>query len=167
MLRSRMFGIAAVRGQNVGVAQVEYSCEPIVPGDFAVPFVEKPAVTLPHTIMFDRFAAPNGKTTGQIVLAKDFDQYLATGKKAYINIGTDKGLKVGDYLRAVRTYEDARKNEVDTLSYKASTTEDTQKNPHSFPVDTLERTSAPHLGRNGSFGRVSPHFHRHDRNLDR
>jgi len=124
--------VAAVRGQNVGVAQVEYSCEPIVSGDFAVPFVEKTAVTLPHTIMFDRFASPNGKAIGQIVMAKDFDQYLATGKKAYINIGADKGLKVGDYLRGVRNYEDAEHNEVDTLSFKASTTEDTQKTQRCF-----------------------------------
>src|SRR4051794_21870543 len=91
--------VVAVRGQNVGVAQVEFSCEAVVPGDFAVPFVEKPAVTLPHSILFDRFASPNGKAMGQIVLAKDFDQFLGTGGKAYINIGADKGLKVGDYLR--------------------------------------------------------------------
>jgi len=148
--------VAAVRGQNVGVAQVEYSCEAIVPGDFAVPFVEKPAVTLPHTIMFDRFAAPNGKTTGQIVLAKDFDQYLATGKKAYINIGADKGLKVGDYLRAVRNYEDARKNEVDTLSFKASTTEDTQKDPTMLPLSRLNELPRRTLGEMVVLG-VYPH----------
>jgi outer membrane protein OmpA-like peptidoglycan-associated protein len=138
--------VAAVRGQNVGVAQVEYSCEPISPGDFAVPLVEKPAVALPHTIMFDRYASPNGKTTGQIVMAKDFDQFLATGKKAYINIGTDKGLKAGDYLRVVRTYEDARKNEVDTLSYKASTTEDTQKNSTTLPATRLSELPRRTLG---------------------
>jgi outer membrane protein OmpA-like peptidoglycan-associated protein len=129
--------VVAVRGQNVGVAQVEYSCEPIATGDFAVPFVEKPPVALPHTIMFDRFAPPNGKAIGQIVLGKDFDQYLGTGKKAYINIGADKGLKVGDYLRAVRSYEDSLHNEGDSISYKASTNEDTQKNPTTLPSSRL------------------------------
>lgn len=148
--------VVAIRGENVGVAQIEYSCEPIVPGDFAVPFVEKPAVTLPHTIMFDRFASPNGKAIGQIVLAKDFDQYLGTGKKAYINIGADKGLKVGDYLRAVRSYEDARKNEVDTLSYKASTTEDTQKNSTTLPLSRLGELPRRTLGEMVVLG-VYPH----------
>lgn len=129
--------VVAIRGENVGVAQIEYSCEPIVPGDFAVPFVEKPVVTLPHTIMFDRFASPNGKAMGQIVLAKDFDQFLGTGKKAYINIGADKGLKVGDYLRAVRSYEDALHNEGDSISYEATAAEDTQKDPTTFPSSHL------------------------------
>jgi outer membrane protein OmpA-like peptidoglycan-associated protein len=129
--------VVAVRGQNVGVAQVEYSCEPVVPGDFAVPFVEKPAVTLPHTVLFDRYAAPNGKTMGQIVLAKDFDQFLGTGEKAYINIGADKGLKVGDYLRAVRNYADSLRNEGDSISYKATATEDSQKKPTLLPLRRL------------------------------
>jgi len=148
--------VVVVRGENVGVAQIEYSCEPIAPGDFAVPFVEKPTVTLPHTIMFDRFASPNGKTIGQIVLAKDFDQYLGTGKKGYINIGVDKGLKVGDYLRAVRSYEDARKNEVDTLSYKAKTAEDTQKNPTTLPASRLSELPRRTLGEMVVLG-VYPH----------
>jgi len=152
--------VVAVRGQNIGVAQVEYSCEPVVPGDFAVPFVEKPAVTLPHTIMFDRFASPNGKATGQIVLAKDFDQFLGTGKKAYINIGADKGLKVGDYLRATRTYEEALKNEGDAPSYRAiaksTATEDTQKDPTLLPTSRLNELPRRTLGEMVVLG-VYPH----------
>jgi outer membrane protein OmpA-like peptidoglycan-associated protein len=152
--------VVAVRGQNVGVAQIEYSCEPIVPGDFAVPFVEKPAVTLPHTIMFDRFASPNGKAIGQIVLGKDFDQFLGTGKKAYINIGADKGLKVGDYLRATRTYEEALKNEGDSVSYRAiaksTATEDTQKDPTLLSTSRLGELPRRTLGEMVVLG-VYPH----------
>src|SRR3954471_14056062 len=116
--------VVAVRGQNVGVAQVEYSCEPVVRGDFVVPFAEKQAVTVPKTIMFDRYAPPNGKAVGRIVMGKDFDQYLGTGKKAYINIGADKGIKVGDYMRTVRNYSDAANTQIDALSFKAKDSED-------------------------------------------
>lgn len=138
--------VVAVRGQNVGVAQVEYSCEPIVRGDFVVPFTEKAMVTVPKTILFDRFAAPDGKAIGRIVLGKDFDQYLGTGKKAYVNIGADKGIKVGDYMRAVRNYADAYNTEVDSLSFKASDAEDTQKNAHTFPNGRLGELPRQALG---------------------
>jgi outer membrane protein OmpA-like peptidoglycan-associated protein len=106
--------------------------------------------------MFDRFAAPNGKATGQIVLAKDFDQFLATGKKAYINIGADKGLKVGDYLRAVRSYEDALHNEGDSISYKATAAEDTQKMPTTLPFTRLGELPRRTLGEMVVLG-VYPH----------
>src|SRR5438270_3957331 len=129
--------VVAVRGQNVGIAQVEYSCEPLVPGDFAVPFAEKQSPTLPKTIMFDRYAPPNGKAVGRIVMGKDFDQVLGTGKKAYINIGADKGIKVGDYMRTIRTYSESYHTEIDKLSFKASATDDTQKNAHTFPNSRL------------------------------
>jgi len=138
--------VVAVRGQNVGVAQVEYSCEPIVRGDFVVPFVEKPTVTVPKTILFDRFAPPNGKSVGRIVLGKDFDQTLGTGKKAYINIGADKGLKVGDYMRAIRNYSDVANTPIDALSFKAKDAEDTQKNEHTFPNSRLSELPRQTVG---------------------
>ena len=148
--------VVAVRGQNVGIAQVEYSCEPIVRGDFVVPFVEKAMVTVPKAVMFDRFAAPNGKAVGRIVMGKDFDQYLGTGKKAYINIGADKGIKIGDYMRSIRNYSDAYGTAIDALSFRASTTEDTQKTVHSFPNSRLGELPRQTLGEAVVVG-VYPH----------
>ena len=49
-----------------------------------MPFVEKPPVTFRVPGHFDRFAPPNGKLTGRIVLGKDFDGFLGTGMKLYI-----------------------------------------------------------------------------------
>jgi len=138
--------VVAVRGQNVGVAQVEYSCEPVVRGDFVVPFAEKQAVTVPKTIMFDRYAPPNGKAIGRIVMGKDFDQTLGTGKKAYIDIGADKGIKVGDYMRSVRNYSDAYNTDIDKLSFKAKDAEDTQKSAHPFPNSRLGELPRQTLG---------------------
>ena len=113
------------------IAQVEFSCDPIVPGDIAVPFAEKPAVSFHSPVRFDRFAPSNGKTSGRIVMAKDFDTVVGTGQKVYMNVGASQGVKVGDYFRAVRSYEADLKDPVDSLSFKASTTEDTQKDPPS------------------------------------
>ncbi len=125
---------------KMAIAQVEFSCDPIVPGDIAVPFVEKQAVSFHLPVRFDRFAPANSKTAGRIVMAKDFDTELGTGMKVYLNVGSNQGVKTGDYFRAVRNYEADRHNEVDSLSFKASTTEDTQKTPASVDPNFLTRT---------------------------
>ena len=49
------------------------------------------------------FCPSNGKASGRIVLAKDFDLLLGNGSKIYMNVGANQGVKVGDYFRAVRT----------------------------------------------------------------
>jgi hypothetical protein len=114
------------------VAQVEYSCEPIVPGDTLIPFVEKTHVTLRESGRLDRYLPANGKTTGRLVLARDFDTFLGMGAKVYVNVGSNQGVKVGDYFRAVRPYWLDRDDEVDSISLEARVVEDTQKNPPSL-----------------------------------
>ena len=114
------------------VAQVQYSCEPMVPGDTLIPFVERAHVTLRESGRLDRFLPPNGKTTGRLVLARDFDTFLGMGAKVYVNVGSNQGVKVGDYFRAVRPYWLDRDDEVDSISLKASVVEDTQKYPPSL-----------------------------------
>jgi hypothetical protein len=123
--------IIDTRSKNA-IAAVEFSCDTVVPGDIAVPFAEKPMVSSHPPLRFDRFAPANGKLSGRIVMAKDFDSEVGTGMKVYMNVGASQGVKVGDYFRAVRSYEADLKDPVDSLSFKASTTEDTQKNPPSI-----------------------------------
>jgi hypothetical protein len=118
--------IVDTRGK-MAIGHVEFSCEAMVPGDVAIPFVEKPASAFHQPERFDRFLPSTGKASGRIVLAKDFDLLLGTGSKVYMNVGANQGVKVGDYLRAVRTYEADLRDPVDSLSFKASATEDTQK----------------------------------------
>jgi hypothetical protein len=113
------------RGDHA-IALIEFSCSPVVPGDVVVPYIEKAKLPLHAPILFDRFAPSNGKTSGRIVLAKDFDTELGTGMKVYLNVGTNQGVKAGDYFRAFRAYEADLHNPVDSLSFKASVAEDTQ-----------------------------------------
>jgi len=116
------------RGDHA-IAQIEFSCSPVVPGDVVVPFVAKANIPEHPPILFDRFAPSNGKTSGRIVLAKDFDTELGTGMKVYLNFGSNQGVKVGDYFRAFRAYEADLHNPVDSLSFKASVAEDSQAKP--------------------------------------
>jgi hypothetical protein len=136
--------ILDARNRNA-VAEVEFSCDPINPGDVAVPFVEKAPIAFHPPVHLDRFVPPNGKLTGRILLGKDFDGTLGTGGKVYLNFGSNQGTKVGDYFRAVRPYNLDLKDPVDSLSFKASTSEDTQKNLPTFEAKRWTRTKGPNI----------------------
>ena len=127
------------------IAQVEFSCDPINPGDVVMPFVEKPPVTFRVPEHFDRFAPHNGKLSGRIVLGKDFDSVLGTGMKLYMNMGSNQGVKVGDYFRVVRPYSATLHDPVDSLSFKARTSEDTQMRPPAFEANRFTRTKGPNI----------------------
>jgi hypothetical protein len=127
------------------IAQVEFSCDPINPGDVVVPFVEKPPVAFHVPGHFDRFAPANGKLSGRIILGKDFDGFLGTGMKLYMNVGSNQGVKVGDYFRVVRSYTATLKDPVDSLSFKAQTSEDTQMRPPTFEANQFTKTKGPNI----------------------
>ena len=127
------------------IAQVEFSCDPINPGDVAVPFVERPSIAFRVPGHFDRFAPANGKLSGRVVLGKDFDGFLGTGMKLYMNLGSNQGVKVGDYFRVVRSYTATLQDPVDSLSFDTGTTEDTQMRPPSFDANRFTRTNGVNL----------------------
>ena len=114
---------------GMAIAQLDFACEPVVPGDLAIPFIQHQQMTYRQPLSFDVYAPSTGKTRGRIVMAKDFDGQLATGAEAYLTVGSNQGVKVGDYFRIVRTYEDDLNDPVDSLSFQATVMEDTQKDP--------------------------------------
>jgi outer membrane protein OmpA-like peptidoglycan-associated protein len=139
------FELAIVRITDVqketGIAHFELSCADVMPGDIAIPLVERQAPEF-RTVALERYAPPTGKQQGRIIMAKEFDTYLGSKYKVYLSIGADKGLKPGDYLKATRTYSYQYHDAVDGLSLKASNYEDTQVNPQKLPngdVSSLPR----------------------------
>jgi hypothetical protein len=130
---------------KMAIAQVEFSCDSVLPGDVAIPFAEKPVINFHAPMKFDRFAPSSGRLTGRIVLAKDFDAILGTGMKLYMNVGSNQGVKVGDYFRAVRSYGADLRDPVDSLSFKASMGEDTQKKQPSYGHLPLVKSKGPEI----------------------
>ncbi|HEX9120911.1 MAG TPA: hypothetical protein VF840_10270, partial [Terriglobales bacterium] len=118
--------VTAIR-EKTAIALVEYSCAPIVAGDIVVPFQEKAPVAYRANAAMERFPTAAGSVNARIVMAKDFDYILGTGQKVYISAGADKGVKVGDYFRAVRNYDPDYMEDVGALSYKVPQSEETQK----------------------------------------
>jgi hypothetical protein len=125
------------------IAVVEYACDPINPGDTAIPFVEKPMVPFHTPVKFDRFLPSSSKASGRIVMSKDFDSEVGTGQKVYINLGANQGVKVGDYYRAVRSYDADLRDPVDSLSLKAALSEDTQLKQPSVDPARFTRSNGP------------------------
>jgi hypothetical protein len=130
---------------RTAIAQIEYSCDGMNPGDTAIPFAEKQAVTFHTPVRFDRFLPASSKLSGRIVMGKDFDSELGTGHKVYLNVGANQGVKIGDFFRAVRTYESDLKDPVDSLSFKAAIAEDTQKKVPSFDPAMFTKGNGPEI----------------------
>ncbi len=128
---------------RTAVGVVEYACDPINPGDTAIPFVEKQMIPFRVPVKFDRFAPSSNKLSGRIVMSKDFDSEVGTGQKVYINLGANQGVKVGDYFRAVRSYDADLRDPVDSLSFKAALSEDTQKKQPSVDPAKFTRSNGP------------------------
>jgi hypothetical protein len=128
---------------KTAVAQIEYACDPINPGDTAIPFAEKAMIPFHSPLRFDRFLPSSSRLAGRIVMGRDFDSVLGTGQKVYINLGSNQGVKLGDYFRAVRSYEADLKDPVDSLSFKAAISEDTQKKQPSFDPAMFTKGNGP------------------------
>jgi hypothetical protein len=131
--------------KSTGIASFELSCADVMPGDLAIPLVEREAPPF-RKVTLDRYTPPTGKPQGRIVMAKEFDSYLGSKYKAYLNIGADKGLKPGDYLRATRTYSYSYNDPVAGLSLNAKDYDDTQKDPSRLPHGDLSSLPRRTLG---------------------
>lgn len=128
---------------KAAIGQIEYACDGINPGDTAIPFAEKQVLPFHTPVRFDRFLPPSNKLSGRIVMGKDFDSQLGTGHKVYINLGSNQGVKIGDFFRAVRSYDADLKDPVDSLSFKAAIAEDTQKKTPSVDPTMFTKSNGP------------------------
>ena len=87
---------------KVSIARVEFLCQYIQRGDIARPFEERPMPPYKEAAAFDHFAPVSGKPVGMIISARDYPQALGRGDTVYVNVGAEKGVKVGDYMRLFR-----------------------------------------------------------------
>jgi len=137
--------VIALRGK-MAVAEVEFSCQNITLGDIVVPFREHVPVEFKKSNSLQRFPAGPGHLKARIVMAKEFDAVVGMGQKVYLDAGTNKGVKIGMYFRAVRYYDPAKLNVIDNLSYKAPVGEDTQKVPGAVTPLTAKDLPERNLG---------------------
>jgi hypothetical protein len=87
---------------KTSTAQVIFSCGFMQRGDLIQPFKERPAPAFKDPASFDHFAPVSGKPVAMVVVGKDFVQSYGRNHVVYVNLGSDKGVKVGDYFRIFR-----------------------------------------------------------------
>ncbi|HVM75914.1 MAG TPA: hypothetical protein VMT75_09750 [Candidatus Saccharimonadales bacterium] len=87
---------------NVSTAEVTFACDYLQRGDVVHPFQERPTPPYKAAPEHDRFAPVSGKSVGMLVAGKDFAQTYGKFSTAFVNLGTNQGVKVGDYLRVFR-----------------------------------------------------------------
>jgi hypothetical protein len=94
---------------KVSIAEIVFSCNYMQRGDVVRPFEERPVPPYKDPSKFDHFAPISGKPVGTVVSSFDFHQVLGRGDAAYVNIGANKSVKVGDYMRLFR-YQETKKD---------------------------------------------------------
>jgi hypothetical protein len=87
---------------NVSIGLVKFSCGYLQRGDIALPMVERPSPPFKPAEKFDKFAPVSGKSVGMLVAGRDYTEAYGKNSTVYVNLGTNQGVKVGDYLRVFR-----------------------------------------------------------------
>jgi hypothetical protein len=87
---------------KTAIAEVTLSCDYMQRGDIALPFQERPEPAFKDAATFDHFAPISGKPVAMIVQSRDYQQSAGQGNTVYVNLGTEKGVKVGDFFRIFR-----------------------------------------------------------------
>jgi hypothetical protein len=87
---------------KVSVAQVVFSCDYVQRGDILVPYEDRPVPPFKDPAAFDHFAPVSGKPVAMVVAGKDYSQVFGKMSPVYVNLGTNQGVKVGDYFRIFR-----------------------------------------------------------------
>ena len=87
---------------RVSVAEVTRACGDILLGDFLRPYAPREVPNARAAGVLDTFAAPTGKQTGRIVLARDGRETVSRDDVVFVDLGAEDNIKVGDYLTVFR-----------------------------------------------------------------
>ena len=82
--------------------KLPFACDYLQRGDLIRPWQERPSPPYKPADKFDRFAPVSGKSVGMLVVGKDFSQAMESSSTVYVNLGTNQGVNVGDYVRFFR-----------------------------------------------------------------
>lgn len=92
--------------REVSVVKVKTSCDSFLLGDLVelVPLRTSPSVQENRSPL-NRFADPTGKAMGRVIMGRDSQEMLTRDQIAYIDLGADDSVKVGDRVTVFRPIE--------------------------------------------------------------
>jgi len=114
--------------QNVSAVRVKWSCDSFSLGDVVQHVETRTSPLVNNTQPMDVFGDPSGKATGRILMSRSGAESLAKNFVAYVDLGADDQVKVGDTLTVFRPIE---KGNLDLRPDRESATRD-----YGFQSDT-------------------------------
>lgn len=91
--------------QTVSVARVKASCDSFLLGDLVQLIEKRNSPVHEQRPPLDRFADPSGKASGRILMSRDGAEMLSRDFIAYVDLGADDNVRVGDRLTIFRRLE--------------------------------------------------------------
>jgi hypothetical protein len=122
---------------KTSTTEVALGCNLIQRGDLLQPFVVRPAPQF-RAVSLDPFAPPSGKKTAMVVSGKEYAILTGPGAVVYVNLGSEQGVRVGDYYRIFR-YQGQRTETVYQLKDTAYKTYGFGSSPVAYQWNDLPR----------------------------
>lgn len=88
--------------REVSVVRVKISCDNLLLGDLVQLVPQRTSPIHEEHAPFNRFADPSGKATGRILMARDSQEMITRDQIAYVDLGADDKVQVGDRLTVFR-----------------------------------------------------------------
>jgi len=88
--------------QNTSTGIVKLACDYLQRGDIVLPYANRPSPPYKPAEQFNHFAPVSGKSVGMLVVGVDFAQTYGKNSTIFVNLGSNQGVKVGDYFRIFR-----------------------------------------------------------------
>lgn len=88
--------------QDVSVARIKSSCDNFLLGDIVQPIEKRTSPVVDTRGNLDVFSDPSGKARGRVVLARDGAEMISRDFIAYVDLGSDDNVRVGDTLTVFR-----------------------------------------------------------------
>ena len=135
---------------RVSVARVTVACGDILLGDLLRPAVEREVPRSRADVALDLFAEPTGKQTGRIVLARDGREMVSRDQVVFIDLGSEDGVKAGDYLTVYRPVEHGTLveygNEIAANTRRGFESEEFKGGKHSNQAQRVKDIDGPQSG---------------------
>ena len=88
--------------EDVSVARIKTSCDSFLLGDLVQLVEKRTSPVYEQRPALDIFGAPSGKAAGRILMSRDGAEMLTRDYIAYVDLGADDNVRVGDHLTIFR-----------------------------------------------------------------
>src|ERR1051325_11085215 len=88
--------------EHTAAAKITFTCDFALLGDLLTPIPDRESPVLRAEGNLDQFAAPSGKQTGRLMMAKDGREMVTRNDIVYIDLGGEDKVNPGDYLTIYR-----------------------------------------------------------------